>query len=409
MKIKYTLVILIVFGLFLSHADAGSFYNSRGFGEIKYFSNAQAIGLGGTLIAIPDLYQINMVNPATLVFIPITRLSGDFVHEAIWNRADQGNGFVKYTNLNGVSFAMPLIRQKLTTAFGIIPGSQYNYDYRIANEIDDYKYDKVIKASGGLNKVSFGLGYAPTDYLAVGSYFQYNFGKLEQTWMVDYASDLFWDSIDKLTRKMWGVSWTAGIIVRPVSNLYLGATYTGKYKLNVQDHALNYVTKGSLIFDIDQFDAEKKKMNLPEFLGFGASYILKKKYRISSDFVYQPWKNFSQKNNTLFEYNDEYRVGIGVERLPTLNLLARYHEQMSYRIGYYYHQLNYVEDNGNAITEYGITAGLGFPYYGSFGRIDLAFRYGKRGSLPNNLIEENIFQMFISVTGGERWFYRGGN
>lgn len=409
MKIKINIAIVILFGFMLIRAEAGSFYNSRGFGELKYFSNAQAIGMGGSLISVPDIFQINMLNPATLAFIPITRLSGDFIHEAIWNKNDAGSGFVKYTNLNGISFALPILRQKLTTAFGIIPSSQFDYDYSVAEEIDDYSYTKKIMASGGLNKVSLGFGYAVTDYLSLGSYFHYNFGKLEQTWLVDYASDLFWDSSDKLTRKMWGINWTAGILVRPLPNLYVGASYATNYKLNIQDHTLNTIQKGSLIFDIDQFHAEQKKIAMPEMLGFGATYIFQKKYRISADLVYEPWNDFSQENNSIFEYDDEYRFGAGVERLPNSNLLAKYYEKMNYRIGYYYHLLNYKDDSGSHVAEYGLTAGLGLPYYGSFGRIDVAFRYGKRGALPNNPVEENVFQIFISITGGERWFYRGGN
>lgn len=409
MKIKITVAILILFGFMLIRADAGSFYNSQGFGELKYFSNAQAIGLGGSLVALPDNFQINMLNPATLTFIPITRLSGDFLHEAIWNKNDVGKGFVKYTNLNGISFAIPIIREKLTTAFGIIPSSQFDYEYRLAGELDDYSYAKKIRASGGLNKVSLGFGYALTEYLSLGSYFHYNFGKLEQTWLVDYASDLFWDSSDKLTRKMWGINWTAGALVRPLSNFYVGVSYAGNYKLNIQDHTLNTIKKGSLILDIDQYHAEQKKIAMPGVLGFGATYIFQKKYRMSSDLVYQPWSDFSRENNSLTEYGDEYRIGIGIERMPNLNLLAKYHEKMSYRIGYYHHLLNYKDDGGNDVSEYGITAGLGFPYYGSFGRFDVAFRYGKRGALPNNPVEENIFQIFISITGGERWFYRGNN
>lgn len=409
MKLKYYIVILLLFKLCISDVQAGSFYNSRGFGELKYYSNAQALGMGGSQISTPDNFHINLVNPATLVFLPVTRLAGDFIHEAIWNKTDLGEGFVKYTNLNGVSFSMPIYREKFTIAFGIIPGSQYDYDYQVSDTINDYGYKKQIKAAGGLNKISLGFGYAVTDYLSLGSYFHYNFGKLEQSWFVNYTSDLFWDSLNKLTRKMWGVNYTAGLLVRPVSNFYIGASYATNYQLNVQDHTTNSVIKSSLIFDVDQFHADKKKIKMPGSYGLGATYILNKKFRFSSDFIYQPWSKFQQNNNSLIDYNDEYNIGVGIEMLPTTNILAKYHEKMSYRIGYYHHRLNYKEAGIDNVSEYGITAGLGLPYYGSFGRIDLAFRYGKRGALPNNPVSENIFQMFISVTAGERWFYRGGN
>ena len=111
MKLKLIIFILF-FGLLTTIFNlsfAGSYYNSRGLGDLKYFSHAQALGMGGSLIAVPDIYQINSLNPAALVFIPVTRMGGDFIHQSIWSKDKIGDGFSRYTNLNGVSLAIPLI------------------------------------------------------------------------------------------------------------------------------------------------------------------------------------------------------------------------------------------------------------------------------------------------------------
>lgn len=408
MKIKVIIFILLLslLGIYLNTVNAGSFYNSRGLGELKYFSNAQAIGMGGTLIAVPDKFQINLLNPAGLVFIPITRLSGDFIHEAIWNKTEIGNGFVKYTNLNGISLALPLKENKLVTSISIIPTSQFDYEYELPGIVDDFNYTKKIRASGGLNKVSFGFGYAITNYIYLGGYFQYNFGKLEQNWIVDYVSDLFWDTSDKLTRKMWGMNWSSGLIIRPNSNLYFGATYSGKHKLTFQDHIDNITYNGSLVYDVAASKNEKKKLTVPQLWGLGVTYVLKEKYRFSGDYLYQPWSNFKEENNLTTTYNNNNRIGVGVEMLPSKNMLAKYYQKMTYRLGYFFHTLDFQDESGNSVTEYGITAGAGFPYYGTFGRIDVALRFGKRGDISSNPVEENIFQIYISITGGEKWFSR---
>jgi hypothetical protein len=409
MKIKIS-QILLVLGILawgLNTVHAGSYYNSRGLGEIKYFSNAQALGMGGSLIAVPDRFQINVLNPASLVFIPLTRLSGDFLHEAIWNKDKLGNGFVKYTNLNGISLAIPLKMDKLVTSLSITPTSQFDYEYSIPDSNGSYGITKTIKASGGLNKISFGFGFAVTKHIDLGSYFHYNFGKLEATWMPDYVSDLFWDSNDKLTRKRWGINWSGGIIIRPISNLYVGAVYSGKYKLAHHITEDNITQKSSLMYEVDHFVYEEKKINIPEFWGFGMSYIFNNKYRLSSDIIYQPWSKFQKENNLTTNYNDIYRIGIGFELLPSTNMLAKYHEKMTYRAGFFYRQLDFQDDSGDNVTEYGMSIGTGFPYYGTWGRIDVALRYGKRGNMSSNPVEEKIFQLFISVTGGEKWFSRG--
>ena len=409
MKIKIGCIFLVIMTILLingKQVNAGSFYNSRGLGEIRYFANAQAIGMGGSMLAVPDQFQINVLNPAGLVFIPLTRLSGDFLHEAIWNKTKLENGFTKYTNLNGIALAIPLKMEKLTVSVNIIPSSQFDYEYSVMDSIDNYGYAKRIKASGGLNKISFGFGLALTKHIYFGNYFHVNFGKLEQTWMVDYTSDLFWDSNNRLTRKLWGVNWTGGIIVRPIPNLYAGAIYSTKYNLNYNDETENFTQKSSSYYLVDNFNSEDSKTKIPELWGIGITYVLKEKYRFSSDFLYQGWSNFKDINDLPSNYNDSYSVGFGIEMLPSKNMLAKYLEKMTYRAGYFFRQLDFKGQSGNNVTEYGISIGAGFPYYGTRGRLDVALRYGRRGDLASNPVKEDIFQIYISVTGGEKWFFR---
>ena len=385
---------------------AGSFYNSRGIGEINYLSNAQAIGLGGATISLPDKYQINILNPAALVFMEYTRISGDLIHESISSETNGGTGSVKYTNLNGISLAIPLIKGKLATALSINPSSQFDYEYSSENVVNDYGYEKKIVGSGGLNKISFGLGYAAHKKIYIGGAFNYNFGKIEQTWKLNYTSDLFWDSKDEFSQKMWGMSWTTGLLVNPVSNLYIGAIYSGTYKLTHKDEILITTSKGSLTYVSYSDEEDEQKMEIPYLLGFGATYVLKNKFRFTSDYTYQPWSEFGKDFESDFEYNDRTRISVGVEMLPSTNLLAKYPEKITYRLGYFYKAHDFKDESGKSLSEYGITAGFGFPYYHDIGRIDVAFRYGQRGNLTDNPVKENIFQFYITISGGEKWFVR---
>lgn len=406
-KLDFLFLTLCLLAFLWNPVNAGSFYNSRGLGEIKYFTNAHAIGMGGCLIAVPDRFQINVLNPAGLVFIPLAQLSSDFLHEAIWNRTKAADGFVKYTNLNGISLVIPLKEKKLVSSFNLVPASQFDYQYSIPDTINNYGYSKRINASGGLNKISIGLGMALTRNIYLGNFLHVNFGKLEQTWMVDYVSDLFWDTNDRLTRKLWGFNWTGGIIFRPIENLYLGMIYSTNYKLTFKDQTSDITQKGGLIYIVDVFENESKKLYIPEFWGWGVTYVLKEKYRLSSDVIYQPWSRFKSKNNLLTDYSDSFRFGAGIELLPSKNMLAKYHEKMTYRAGYFFQQLDFKDRSGNNVTEYGISVGAGFPYYGNWGRIDVALRYGQRGDLSSNPVAEDVFQIYISASVGEKWFVRG--
>ncbi len=406
MQKKTGLFIICILTIFFTSSYAGSYYNSKGLGGKRYVSNAQAIGLGGAMISLQDKHTINTLNPAGLVYIPYTRLAGDFIHDAVWNKTENANGFSKYTNLNGVSLAVPLMQGKLAGSFNIMPTSQFDYEYSTTDEIDDFGYAKKITANGGLNRISFGFGYAPISKLSIGAYMNYNFGKLEQTWTIDYVSDLFWDSNDVLTRKMWGLSWTLGFIANPVPDLFVGGIYSTKYKLDLQDEINNYTLKGSTSNNIDYLINENNSLNVPEFWGLGATYRFHKKYQASLDYLYQPWSDFHVDNQLNQEFNNSHRIGGGVERLPDDNILASYLNKLAYRVGYFYQSLDFIDEQNNSVREYGVSVGAGFPYYNGIGRIDVAIQYGQRGSLSNNPVEESFLQLFISVTGGEKWFRR---
>ncbi len=402
------LALMIIDWLFLWPALwAQSYYNTMELGNLLYSSDAQAMGMGGTFIAVTDGFQINIINPAGLVFTPVTRLSGDFVHQGIWSKSRQGTGFSKYTNLNGIALAIPLKSGKLVTAFSLNPISQFDFEHKTASVINQYNYDKIVQAKGGLNNIAGGIGFSPHHRVAIGAAINCYFGKLEYTWKVDYVSDLFWDVSDQLTRKMWGSNLSAGILLNPAQQFFVGGFFSASYDLTSQDHIQYSSTKGSTRYTIHTYDRGKNDWHMPENWGIGLSYIFKTKFRLSSDFVSTPWSNFKIGNQSLDYYRDSNRLGTGFEILPSANMLAKYFEKMSYRLGYYYQKLHFLDDNGNEIVEHGFTVGFGFPYYGSLGRIDLAIKYSIRGNLANNPVKENIMQILLSINGGEKWFYRG--
>jgi hypothetical protein len=406
-KLLIFLLAIVINIVLINSTQAQSYYGSGEFGFRSYTSDAHAIGMGENFIAVTDGFQINMNNPAGLVFTPVTRLSGDFLHEAIWSESQDGTGFAKYTNFNGLSLAIPIKIKKFVTAFSLHPVSQFDYRYEVDEKIDDYSYTKKTIAKGGLNKLSAGIGISPFKSIAIGAAFNYYFAKFEKTWELDFVSDLFWDTSDNLTRKMWGYNFTTGMIINALPGLFVGGFYTKDFKLNSQDQVKNSVKFGSIDALIQGYDHDELNIFMPELWGFGISYIFKTKYRISSDYYTEPWSKIKVNGTLLQGYNDGNHIGVGFEILPSPNTLANYFQKISYRMGYFHKVLNYLDGQGNTISENGFTLGFGFPYYNTLGRLDIALKYSNRGDLSKNPVKENVFQMFISITGGEKWFFRG--
>jgi hypothetical protein len=64
------------------------------------------------------------------------------------------------------------------------------------------------------------------------------------------------------------------------------------------------------------------------------------------------------------------------------------------------------DPSGGSIREIMGTVGFGFPLLSPASRVDVAFGYGRRGSLSSNGFEENCFRINVSASVGEKWFVR---
>ena len=381
------------------NAFGGSYYQINGLGKINYITQADILGRGGTSIAIIDRNTINSVNPAGLIFLDLTRISADFYHENNEIKTTTNNGISNYSNLNGVKLSVPLAVNKFVISLGIKPLTRSDFKVESSGELSTgNKYFKQIINKGGVNQFSLGIASGFKNKVFTGLFFNYNFGRVEENWKVDFVSDLFYDTSDKIISTLWGGNITGGVLVKIRPDFYLGGVFSTTTKLTVNNN-IEYTTGISSI-------TSKLKMKIPYSWGIGASYILKKKAVLSCDFFNQPWSKLSIDDVTLNGYNNSYRISSGIELIPSTKFNAKFYKKVIYRAGFNYSKLSYQDINGNDVSEYLGTLGLGLPFYEGFGRIDIAFGYGKRGNLDKNNVEENLLQLMISISGGEKWFLR---
>lgn len=378
---------------------SGSFYKMQGLGRMAHITQADIMGRGGTAIAIADKFMINSVNPAGLIFIDITRISSDFYHETNNLKTLTVNGLSNYSNLYGVKLSIPLAINRFVISLGIKPLTYSNLKAESDGELSTgSKYLKQIINKGGLNQFTLGMATGFKNRIFTGLFFHYNFGRLEENWKVDFVSDRYRDTSDKIISTYWGGSVTGGLIFRIRSNIFIGAIYSHNINLSANNYIDYTFGKSS--------KTNHLKMKIPYSWGIGGSYIINKKLRFSFDYFNQPWSRLTIDNNTINGSHDSYFIAGGLELLPIKKLTAGYFKKINYRAGFNYNKLNYQDSNGNELLEYMGTIGFGFPFYGIFGRFDIALGYGKRGDLNKNTVEETVFKLMISVSGGEKWFLR---
>ena len=80
--------------------------------------------------------------------------------------------------------------------------------------------------------------------------------------------------------------------------------------------------------------------------------------------------------------------------------------RLHYRMGFYYHDYYLSGLHNDLLTEFAVSAGLGYrsPKFGH--RLDFAVQLGRRDGILTGAGEENFFRISVGVTTAELWFVR---
>lgn len=173
----------------------------------------------------------------------------------------------------------------------------------------------------------------------------------------------------------------------------------------------NYISSWTIFgtneVTIDTLFYQKKSklpLVLPNYFSGGLSLQKGNRWLISLDASMQDWSKFSLDENT-DTLKSSMTAGFGIQFTPKDRDDNNYFNVIQYRLGGYY-KTDYLQLRSTQLNEYGITAGLGFPFKRSAGIIHLGVQAGKKGTTKNNLIEENFTRLWFGVTLSDRWFIK---
>lgn len=183
----------------------------------------------------------------------------------------------------------------------------------------------------------------------------------------------------------------------------LGATLDAPVSLN-GERLLKF--NNGVIFDTLGTLTEGK-VKLPLRYAGGISFGKPFKWMIGADFAMQDWTQFSyfDEANTL---KSAMRVSLGGEIIPKLTS-PKFGQRTAYRFGAYY-QDTYLQLDGQPVSEFGVTAGVGLPmgFFNpvglSYSRLNLGLSYGVRGNLSKNPLEESVITVRVGVNLNDVWF-----
>ncbi len=385
-------------------AQGGSNYSIFGIGDI--YSNGTAFyeSLGGTSIAVPSDYAINLSNPALWAKNVTTRLQAGyrFNQNVIYNQNNslfQNNG--KVDGLFGI-FALDT-SNGLDMSFGIYPYSSVNY---LTNTSSLVKLDtlKVLsqtnfQGSGGLTNAYVGFAVNIINDLSFGASIFATFGVIQNQITTSFPGNSFQSSTNYRNDEFIGYGFRAGIFYSGIENLGLGAYIESHPNLIVSSSL--YYTYSALSQDT-LITCPDSKVKLPDSYGFGASYTLGK-FLFASDLSLQDFTGFNYNQNTKAQYKKSMQLTLGMSRLGNKSINARFFDRSNYNIGFGFREL-YTSVEGNNINEYFGSVGMDMHVVGT-AIINLAFTLGSRGLNTENLVKEWFGRLTVDLSIGESWFH----
>lgn len=377
-------------------AAAGSIFSGLGYGVVENPGSSRAFGMGNAAIGLSDSLTLNAMNPAMLAEIKQTRISvGGYISRQLM-RDDQAEDVDDWAQLEFFSIALKL-QKGLAIGFFLVPYSRVEFQYGWNAEINGAPYHQTFQGNGGLSRASLYLGWSLGEWGKVGLGPSVIWGQVEEL-RGSYFDVSGYQDIEFLTTRQWlAFSGSAGLLLKPVSRLTIGATFEPEVPIDM-DRIFVYT-------DEDSSAVYEAEYQMAARYGFGLSYRLSPHWLTAGQLTYSPWSNLTDLPEGPTGYQDAYSVAAGAEWTPEGWDADNFFKRLQYRFGGRY-ETGYVESQSNSIESYFVSIGLSYPFHGGRDRLDFSLEYGLRGDVSANGGEENIIKFRMGLNLGGSWFVR---
>lgn len=425
----------------LAQPKLNSPYTLYGLGNIapRYFA-AQA-GQGGLTTAFSDPYHLNLANPASFASLRSTSLeTGLFAQNSSFQSGtstlNTWSGNLAYFAL-GFTLKSPineaLDRKKSNWRRGmgisLTPYSLvgYSVETRDTIERDDLGIiNSQFEGTGGTYRLAWhgGAKYKNTSF-GVTAGWMFGRSKYENT--TNFVDSLLTFEDNFFNQyAVGGFVYNTGvqheiILKRSEADkdvatkwITLGLTAEGNHKLKATADEVRLRSRGKNIQNGQYIDPDtlsisegvSKTVKLPSIISLGIEYVKADKFKIGAQGTLENWDSYENEAYP-GELKTTFAVAAGLEFIPDNLSYNRYLKRVRYRFGGYYRQ-DPRSLNGQQLTDFGATFGLGFPLIlprqqTSF--INLSLEGGRMGH--GTAISENYIRMTLGFTLNDNsWFFK---
>jgi hypothetical protein len=427
-------ILILPFFLFISIVSAQvtsvSPYSRLGLGDRLPVNFTRSLGFGSASMGLQNPLNVDISNPASYSALNLTTFEAGLEFTLLQQQQDNP-AFNVSNNTSGfryLTFGIPLT-DWWGTAAGLKPYSFKGYNINTQRTLaadPSIIINDNFSGEGGLNRIFWGNSFEVASGLSLGLNFSYLFGSLSDNQRVDFQDNSFFDTrtIDETQLEGILLEYGAQYTYYLKKNYFLGAglALSNASKLNAKLNRFQYTLEGNTPKDtLKDGTTLDRTVTLPGEFKFGLSYgKLQPNQQNPAWAINLDYEAFagSQFEDALgaSPLVDGYAVQFGAFFTPryTLKLLERntnYFNNIEYRVGAYYENTP-ISLAGTQITDYGITFGLGLPIRQrnmapgevKISTLNIGARLGRRGTLTNNLIQEEYLNFYIGITLNDKWF-----
>ncbi|ALR30847.1 hypothetical protein ATE47_10045 [Chryseobacterium sp. IHB B 17019] len=419
---KIFVLSFISVGYFLNAQSlSNSPYATYGIGDVKYDNTIETSSMGGISTAyISDFTSsFNFANPANNANFELTSIKLEATNENNYFKTNYNNtkSTKHSTYLSNISIAFPL-SPKLKMGLSYQPYSSKSYEIVHDENLEDGNIRRnEFKGSGTLNTAQIALGYKVNDKFAVGVRANYYFGNLYDLNELSQSNAELVNGYET-KNNVRNFNFTLGASYQNLNTstdrkLTVGATTTFGNTSNMTTDYTNstyFYTDASKSVKSNETIIERKSISsknlLPLQASLGVGYGEENKWFLSLQGDYKRGESIAYFGTSL-DLQDSYRISAGGWYLPNYNNFRSYFSRIVYRYGAFYEKGN-LKIAGQDINKFGVSAGVLLPFKTSsitrMSGLEIGLEVGKRGTLKNNLINQNYINLKLGFNFADKWF-----
>ena len=425
--IRKILIVSLLIGTtaVLGQRTSSSPYSFFGIGDQYTPKTVENATMGGIGVAFNHYKYLNFTNPAANAFLRQTTYAvGVLNNDLTLKTADTEQSSIS-TSLNYIALGFP-IGEKAGFSFGVQPQSSVGYSlsnnaYDAANALSSIT---VYSGEGGVNRLFGSFGMKVSKALALGIEVDYSFGAIENS-IINQRAAVALATRYKEETVIRGSAITFGAQYNTLlkNKRYVNAGATLKLgndlKTTGNEYLYSLTISGSgtdIPRDTIASSAIAGAYTLPMKTVLGIGMGVYDKWHVGAEFQNQDAlqaEGFINNSAAAYRYEQSNRFSLGGFYIPKINSISGYFKRVTYRAGLRYEKLGLAVNgmstgsNFTSIEDFGMSFGLGLPLKQA-SSVNLGFEFGKRGTTANNLIEENYFNVRISLSltasGAQSWF-----